>query len=101
MRLDTVKSWSSGRNPTPHAVIVELRALYSKIETAAGELLKAAQELTKMHGEAAEIAIEIASNDREARKRGWPCVGAQRAAYGIAAARSGAQFVINAREREN
>ena len=100
VRPDTVSSWASGRRATPAAVMTELRALYATIERTAGELIKQADALAKTHG-AAEIALEIAPCDAEARKRGWPCVGAQRAAYGIASARSGAQFVINAREREN
>ncbi len=101
VRPDTVSSWASGRRATPDAVMADLRALYATIERAAGELIKQADALTKKHGEAAEIALEIAPSDAEARKRGWPCVGAQRAAYGIAIAKLDAQFVIDARGRDH
>ncbi|WP_334151637.1 hypothetical protein [Hyphomicrobium sp.] len=99
VRLDTVKSWSSGRNPTPASVVDELRALYATIERAAGELIKQADAFAKKHGDAAEISLELASSDDEARKRGWPCVAAQRAAYGLAIARSKAAFVLDGRLR--
>lgn len=101
VRPDTVKSWSSGRNPAPAAVLGELRALYAMIERAAGELIEQAETLVKKHGDAAEIALEIAANDGEARKRGWPCVAAQRAAYGIAVARCAAPFTLNASRNAN
>lgn len=37
VRLDTVRSWSLGRNRTPPGVIEELRLLYRRIELAAVE----------------------------------------------------------------
>lgn len=93
VRLDTVKSWSSGRNPTPPGVTDELRALYEKIETAAENLLSIIEEAD----DEAEIELGYASDDKEARSLGWPCVGAQRAALGIAIARTDKDVILSPR----
>lgn len=84
VRIDTVKSWSSGRNPTPRGVIDELRALYAQIERAAEEGLA---QIAKMKPEAAEIGL--AKSDAEAKRLGFSCVGAHGAALGIIAAKAG------------
>lgn len=87
VRVDTVKSWSAGRNPTPAGVIDALRALYRKIERAAGEVVSLAEARIKAGEAPAVLELGLASDDEEARSLGWPCVGAQAAALGIAAAR--------------
>lgn len=89
VRLDTVKSWSSGRNPAPAGALAELRALYARIEKAANELIR----LMKKH-KAAEFEIGLSSDDHEAQSLGWPCVGAHEAAIGIAAARLSSDIII-------
>jgi hypothetical protein len=83
VRPDTIKSWSAGRNRAPDGAIAELRALYRKIENAAGQMLT----LLDSGPEDADLEIGIAADDHEARLLGWPCVGAQLASIGIAAAR--------------
>jgi len=84
VRIDTVKSWSSGRNGTPEGAIAELRGLYARIETAAGEALTVIN-----HAPAdAEIEIGMAADDYEAQHLGWPCVGAHAAVLGLVAART-------------
>lgn len=82
-RLDTVKSWASGRNRAPEGVITQLRGLFATIERAAGELVA---EVLKQRP--TELGLFLARTDDEARARGWPCVGAMAAALGIAAART-------------
>ena len=83
VRLDTVKSWSAGRNGVPPGAIDELRALYAKIETAAAEAV------ALIRAQAAEdVELGLARDDGEARSLGWPCVGAQAASFGLAAARA-------------
>lgn len=88
VRTDTVKSWSAGRNQTPDSVIAELRQLYARIERAANEQLILMDELAAEHGSPDAINLTLAANDAAARERGWPCVGAQAAAYGIVIAHS-------------
>ncbi len=83
VRHDTVKSWSAGRNPTPDGVIAELRDLYARIERAAADQLKLIKKQRP-----AIIELGLAADDHEAQSRGWPCVGAQAACYGIIAART-------------
>lgn len=84
VRIDTVKSWSSGRNPVPEGAIDELRALYAKIERAAEEGLA---QIAKMNPEAADLGL--AKSDAEAKRLGFPCIGAHGAALGIIAAKAG------------
>lgn len=83
VRLDTVNSWSSGRNPTPAGVIDELRGLYARIEDAAARTLALRAE----RGDVDAAELGIAGDDAEAQVLGWPCVGAQVAMAGIVAAR--------------
>lgn len=83
VRLDTVNSWSSGRNPTPPGAIEELRRLYRRIEHAAAQMIT----LRAQSGQLGGVELGLAGDDAEAQARGWPCVGAQRAMLGIVAAR--------------
>ncbi len=86
VRLDTVKSWSLGRNPTPVGVIAELRLLYAGIERAAGEALA----VLDVHAPGdAEIELGLAADDAEAQSLGWPCVNAHTAVLGLVIARCG------------
>lgn len=71
-RIDTVKSWGSGRNAVPAGVLNEMHALTEKQEAAATQ----AQQIWLDAGEPDEIEIGISSDDYEARSLGWPCVGA-------------------------
>lgn len=89
---DTIKSWAAGRRPPPDGVVTELRALYAKIEAAASQAVELARE---QQPDALELGL--ARSDREARSLGWPCVGAQAAAFGLIAARIGIPVRIAAR----
>lgn len=87
-RLDTARSWSSGRNRTPPGVIAELRALYAKIEAAAEWSVKQYEDICKEAGHPpSNVQLGLSSDDHEARQRGLPCVGAHAAMVGIVAAR--------------
>lgn len=77
VRIDTVKSWSSGRNPTPDGALADLRALARRIDRAATEALALIAEQRPP-----EIELGYAVDDHEAQSLGWPCVGAQAAALG-------------------
>lgn len=81
VRLDTVKSWSSGRNACKPEVLAELRGLIAAQEHAARETLVAIS--WRVSGEWAvaenpDISVEIGypATDEEARALGWPCIGA-------------------------
>ncbi|MCA0400221.1 MAG: hypothetical protein LCH38_05325 [Proteobacteria bacterium] len=89
VRIDTVKSWSSGRNAAPTGAITQLRDLYNKIDRAAGEVIRHIAAVTAEHGAPEEIELGLASDDYEARHPplGWPCVGAHAAMLGLVAAR--------------
>ena len=84
VRLDTVRSWSSGRNPAPPGIYAELRRLYAQQQHAASDALVA---LAQAPAEAA-IELGIAADDHEAQSIGWPCVGAQAAMLGMVVARA-------------
>lgn len=77
VRPDTVKSWSAGRNRTPDGVLAALRDLAHRIDRAAGEALALIAEHRPP-----EVELGYAADDAEAQSLGWPCVGAQAAAFG-------------------
>lgn len=83
VRLDTVKSWCSGRNRANDGVLAELRRLHAQIERVAAEALAAIAAAP----EAEEIELGYAADDHEAQGLGWPCVGAQAASLGLVIAR--------------
>lgn len=76
VRLDTIKSWASGRNRTPPGALDELRDLIIRQERAAAEIVAQIARLAKSHGAADEIEIGYPADDHEAQSLGWPCVGA-------------------------
>lgn len=76
VRLDTVKSWSAGRNRTAPGAVDELRALIARQTKAADEAVAHIARLSKSHGTPDEIEIGFPADDHEARALGWPCVGA-------------------------
>lgn len=77
VRLDTVKSWSAGRNRAPDGVLDDLRKLAQQIGRAADEALALIIEKAPP-----VVELGYAADDVEARSLGWPCIGAQRAAFG-------------------
>ena len=88
VRLDTIKSWYR-RNPPAarQGVINELAELHARQRRAAAHLIRQVRTLVTEHGAADRIEIGLASDDAGARSIGWPCVGAQRMAIALAAAR--------------
>jgi hypothetical protein len=79
VREDTVKSWRTGRNPTPPGVFVSLRTLYAGQTNAAGEAL------ALLSSAPSDMVVELglASDDAEAQLLGFPCVGAHAAVLGM------------------
>ncbi len=91
-RIDTVKSWSSGRNRAPVRVLDDLAGLAARIDKAADEALAEIEVLTEIAvretgAEPADIELGIATDDHEAQTLGWPCVGAHRAVLALVVAR--------------
>ena len=80
VRLDTVKSWSSGRNPAPGGVLAELARLALQIEDAARQRLEEAGRQVGEPEAEAGVALHLVRTDAEARQRGFPSAGAQHAA---------------------
>lgn len=78
VRLDTVKSWCSGRNAAKPEVLAELRRLHAQITRAAAEALAQIAQAP----DDAEIDLGYASDDHEAQSLGWPCASAQAAMLG-------------------
>lgn len=78
VRLDTVKSWSSGRNSAPDTVVAELCNLIEKQDRAALEAI-AQIEQSRAQYPGAEIEIGYPADDYEAQGLGWPCIGAWQA----------------------
>lgn len=87
VRLDTVKSWSAGRNPTPPGALTELARLVIAIERAAGEAVTIVEARAADTGEPSAIELGLAVDDEDARAIGWPCAGAHRAVLGRVVAR--------------
>ena len=75
VRIDTLKSWGSGRNGAPAGVLAALHELSSLQDNAANQVA----DIWQANGEPDEIEIGLASDDYEARTLGWPCVGAHKA----------------------
>lgn len=76
VRLDTVKSWASGRNRCPPGALDEVKALIARQERAADEAVAQIARLAKSHGAPDAIEIGYPADDHEAQSLGWPCVGA-------------------------
>lgn len=94
VRLDTVKSWSAGRNPTPAGVIEDLKGLAARQSRAASEVLDKISELAREHGAPDEVELSYPSDDHEAQSIGWPCVGAWRAMAARIIAESRAKVIL-------
>lgn len=92
VRIDTVKSWSSGRNRAPKGVIDELRDLYAKIDRSAKEAL---ERIHRLRPDIIEIGY--CADDAEAQTLGWPCCGAHDAMIGIIAAKCGKDIILVSR----
>lgn len=82
VRLDTVKSWSSGRNNCPVSVLAELSDLRDRIEEAADAAIS---DILDAVPRPESVEIGLASDDAEARSIGWPCVGVHRMLLGCVA----------------
>lgn len=82
VRIDTVKSWSSGRNHCPTSVLAELADLHDRIEEAADAAMS---DILYAVPRPESVEIGLASDDAEARSIGWPCVGVHRMLLGCVA----------------
>lgn len=91
VRLDTVKSWSSGRNSAPDRVLDDLAELAAKIDRAADEAVDLIAQKSEKHGPPDTIDLQLSQTDEDAQERGWPCVGAHHAVLGLTIARGMAE----------
>lgn len=90
MRYDTVAKYCQGTRTPPAGALTELRTLYAKIERAAAEALDQINRIIAETGAEPEIIeLGLSRTDAEARKLGWPCIGAHAAALGLAQAKIG------------
>jgi hypothetical protein len=71
VRLDTVKSWSSGRRTAPPAVLEQARALLLRQEHEA-----AAIAATNCGADGAVFSSMLVEGDAGAAERGWPTADA-------------------------
>lgn len=79
VRIDTIRSWSAGRNRAPPGALNDLRALIARQERAAAEAVAQIAALVQTRGAPDEIEIGYPADDYEAQSLGWPCVGAWQA----------------------
>jgi len=79
VKLDTAKSWSSGRNTAPESMIDKLIELSVRIDVAAQEELLRIDEARAGEGIPERIELTIPLTDTEAQTLGWPCIGTHRA----------------------
>lgn len=98
VRLDTVKSWSSGRNKCPAGAIRELRTLILRQQHAAAEVLAQIERLASAQGASDVIELGEPIDDAEAQSLGWPCVGAWRAMTARVVAGADRQIVVVPRD---
>lgn len=82
VRIDTVKSWSSGRNPAPEWAISMLRALLSTMDGAAEATRDLYNEIKPD-----DIFMGYCTDDTEAQSLGYPTASAQHAALAMQIAR--------------
>ena len=80
-RLDTVKSWAVGRNPTPPDVIVAVVDLTESIDDAAEAAVAGLQE-------SAVMTLRVTDNAKKAKKLGWPSLGAYQSVLNKAATKA-------------
>lgn len=96
VRLDTVKSWASGRNQCPHGAIADMRRLIAQQERTAAETLAQIAQLETDHGSPDAVELGEPIDDDDAQSIGWPCLGAWRgmAARVVRASQRGATIQI-------
>ncbi|MEY9674567.1 helix-turn-helix domain-containing protein [Bradyrhizobium elkanii] len=87
VRLDTVKSWCSGRRPAPQKAVDELRDLYRRIHEA-GEAYahQVLRRGPRVDDAGARYQLAEPVDDADAIANGWPSKAACLAALGIAIA---------------
>lgn len=76
VRLDTVRSWSTGRNPCRASVLNELRALAKLQDQVSAETIRHLSEITKTADLDAQIEIGYPVDNAEAQALGWSSCGA-------------------------
>lgn len=79
-RLDSVKSWCTGRRSAPQGVISDLQKLARRIQTAGMDHAELLKRMTK--GDVYFIGISY--DERDARALGFPSMSAQMRAVAIA-----------------
>jgi len=88
VRIDTIKSWSAGRNAAKPEVLAELRGLYANIQAAAEKLAPhiagLLEQQYKRSIQPRAIVFGMAETDDVARAFGFPSQGPYMAAIGLA-----------------
>ena len=73
-RLDSAKSWDSGRRSAPPGAIADLRTLAGRIRRAAEAALDQIDAATLTEGSPPDqVTLGRCTDDHEARSLGWPC----------------------------
>ncbi|MGY3689923.1 hypothetical protein ACVIGA_000003 [Bradyrhizobium sp. USDA 3240] len=88
VRLDTVKSWCSGRRPAPARAVAELRDLYRRILEAGASYAEQLERRGAHVGEDGSQRYLVGEplDDQDAIAQGWPNKAACLAALGVAIA---------------
>jgi hypothetical protein len=76
VRIDTVKSWSVGRNNAPSGALDELAVLIDRQIQAADQAAETVADQAADRGAPETVEIGLAADDHEAQALGWPCAGA-------------------------
>ncbi len=85
-RLDTVKSWSAGRNAAPAGAIQELVDLIDRMMTAVDAGVEQMEKMQAQHPVTGEIELGLCSDDHEAQSLGWPSASVHSRVIGLLAA---------------
>jgi len=76
VRVDSLKRWVNGRDPTPPGAVEELRDLIGKQERSASEALATYREMIAERGRPEAVSLTSAHSDEDAQARGWPTASA-------------------------
>lgn len=83
VRLDTVKSWSSGRNGVPDGAIDEIYNLVARQLQAAQQAANHITTTIEQRGTPEDIELGICTDDHEAQSLGWPCASTHKVVIGL------------------
>ncbi|MEN2980844.1 hypothetical protein P7L78_21875 [Tistrella bauzanensis] len=88
VRIDTVKSWYSGRRRAPPDIIGDLAGLVARMDRAASEAVAMIRRQAKAQGAPGTVEMGYARSDAEAISLGYPTASAHAMTVALAVGRA-------------